>query len=221
MKKILSCIFVAIFVLVMVTGCGGGGEKAQPENVVSQQESDNQQAEESSKNVDTDSLGDKLASTYIAMMKDEKYLMKYKASLDMEGQQVEMEATVAVKGDDTAIISKGAGMESTMIFKDDTMYMVDHGAKSVLVMAQTDKVEDETINTEGITYVGSGKEGGLTYEEYSTEDGTLKYYFDGKKLVKITADIAGLTTTMEILEMSNQVPDSLFEIPAGYEKIAM
>jgi len=147
--------------------------------------------------------------------------MKYKASLDMEGQQVEMEATVAVKGDDTAIISKGAGMESTMIFKDDTMYMVDHGAKSVLVMAQTDKVEDETINTEGITYVGSGKEGGLTYEEYSTEDGTLKYYFDGKKLVKITADIAGLTTTMEILEMSNQVPDSLFEIPAGYEKIAM
>ncbi|MBR0599064.1 DUF4412 domain-containing protein [Sinanaerobacter chloroacetimidivorans] len=221
MKKILSCIFVAIFVLVMVTGCGGGGEKAQPENGVSQQESDNQQAEESSKNVDTDSLGDKLASTYIAMMKDEKYLMKYKASLDMEGQQVEMEATVAVKGDDTAIISKGAGMESTMIFKDDTMYMVDHGAKSVLVMAQTDKVEDETINTEGITYVGSGKEGGLTYEEYSTEDGTLKYYFDGKKLVKITADIAGLTTTMEILEMSNQVPDSLFEIPAGYEKIAM
>jgi hypothetical protein len=84
-----------------------------------------------------------------------------------------------------------------------------------------DQMDTGTIDTEGINYLGTGKEDGLVFEEYATLNGSMKYYFDGKELVKISVDSDEGTMVMEILEMSDDVPADMFEIPAGYQQIEM
>lgn len=223
MKKIFTLLLVLVLVLgMMLTGCGGSEtsdsdkpEAAQPE----------EKAEDTNTAADTEGMGDLLSGTYVDMMKSNEYLMTYKTTMDFEGQPAEVEATIAVMGDDMVMTSSGQGFESTIIIKGDTVYMVDHAGKTVTSWAQTDEgmggMETGAIDTEGITYIGSGKEDGLAYEEYSAVDSKVKYYFDGKELVKIATTMAGQTIVMEILEMSKDVPASMFDIPAGYQEIKM
>ena len=219
MKKQLSFFLILLLVLAaMMTGCGEEAVTTETE----QPESDAVVEEEADAN--TDELGDLLSGAYVDMMKNDEYLMKYMATIDFEGQAMEVEATIAVSGDDSAMISKTNGMESTMIFKDDTTYMIDHASKTVTKWIQPEMEETgtiEDIEAGDLTYVGSGEEDGLVYEEYSTGDGSVKYYFDGKDLVKMSTIVAGETMVMEILEMSNNVPSSMFEIPSGYQIIEM
>lgn len=223
MKRIGYVLLILILAFaVALTGCGGsesGSDADSQDNAQNEQNEETAAADEAG----VEGLGDRLSAAYVDMMKNNEYLMTYKATLDLEGQPTEIEATIAVKGEDSAMISKSQGFESTVIMKGDKTYMVDHASKTVTSWAQTDMSEMETgaVETDGITYIGSGEEDGLVYEEYSTADGTLKYYFDGKDLVKISAMIEGQETVMEIIEMSNKVPADLLEIPAGYQKIEM
>ena len=223
MKKILILLLILVLVPAMlITGCGGSESASESASEADQAESrQNEQSEEASKAVD--GMGDLLSAAYVDMMADNEYLMSYKATMDFDGQSMEMEATVAAVGDDMAMISSGEGFESTMIIKGDKIHMVDHGSKTVTTWTQTqdpmDSMETGTFDAEGITYIGSGKEDGLIFEEYSTLDGSVKYYFHGKELVKIAVTTEGQTMMMEIIELSNDVPASMFEIPAGYQKI--
>jgi len=229
MKKIAALFLILVLVLaVMMTGCGGSETDATDST-------QNEQTEETtdavgSEDIDTEGMGDLLSGTYVDMMKNNEYLMTYKTMMDFDGQSAEVEATIAVMGDDMVMTSSGQGFESTIIMKDDTVYMVDHAGKTVTSWAQTGEdiggmgtgtMETGAIDTEGITYIGSGKEDGLVYEEYSAVDSNVKYYFDGKDLVKIATTMGGETIVMEILEMSKDVPASMFEIPDGYQEIKM
>lgn len=225
MKKIGYVLLILILTLaITLTGCGGS------ESASDAGQTDGAQAEQSKDAAATDTagmegLGDLLSSAYVDMMKSNEYLMEYKVTMEFEGQTSEVKATVAVKGDDTAMTTNGQGVESTIIIKDDKMFMVDHASKTVTSLPQSEEVmpemETETLNTEGIEYIRSGNEDGLVYEEYSILDGTVKYYFDGKDLVRMTITIDGQETRMDILKMSKDVPGSMFEIPAGYQMIEM
>lgn len=231
MKKILTLLLVLVLVLtVILTGCGGSesSDSDKPEAAQTEQNSEeaNIAAEAAgAEDVDTEGMGDLLSGTYVDMMKNNEYLMTYKATMDFEGQPTEVEATIAVMGDDMSMTSDMQGLESTIIIKNDKVYMVDHASKTVtsFVQPQDDSSAMETgaIDMEGVTYVGNGKEDGLVYEEYSTVETNVKYYFDGKELKKIATAIEGQTIVMEILEMSNDVPASMFDIPAGYQEIKM
>ncbi len=226
-RNIPGLLLIMILAMAMMfTGCGGSE---------SAPEMDPQQSEESASSGDVEAaetdndglegMGDLLSSAYVDMMKNNEYFMKYKANVDYDGQAMEMEVSIASKGDDVAIISDAEGIENNMIIKDDKIYMVDHTGKTVTTWAQTPEEDDASIDvgnidTEGITYVGQGTEDGLVFEEYTTLDSTMKYYFDGKDLVRISITIAGSDTMiMDILEMSKNVPASMFEIPAGYQVI--
>lgn len=222
MKKVISILMVLFLVVVMMTGCGGSTGTAENEQTEASQNEQTENAED----VATEGMGDLLSAAYVDMMKSNEYLMTYKAVLEFEGQQMEVEATMAVSGDDSAMLSKGNGFESMVIMKDDKVYMVDHGSKTVTSWSQTQEngmsdIDTDTIDTEGMNYLGNGEEGGLNYEEYSTIDGSVKYYFDGKDLVKIATTMEGQSVVMDIIEMSNDVPASMFEIPAGYQQIEM
>lgn len=231
MKKILTLLLVLVLVLTAIlNGCGGSesSDSDKPEATQTEQNSEeaNTAAEAAgAEDVDTEGMGDLLSGTYVDMMKNNEYLMTYKATMDFEGQPTEVEATIAVMGDDMAMTSDMQGLESTIIIKNDKVYMVDHASKTVtsFVQAQDDSSAMETgaIDMEGVTYVGNGKEDGLVYEEYSTVETNVKYYFDGKELKKIATAIEGQTIVMEILEMSNDVPASMFDIPDGYQEIKM
>lgn len=227
MKKIPGLLLIMILAMgMMFTGCGGSESAPETE---SQQSGQNASAGDGGEAVtDNDGLegmGDLLSSAFVDMMKDDEYLLKYKATIEFEGESIEVTATVATAGDDTAMTSSGEGLETTMIIKDDKVHMVDHASKSVMSWAQTQETEDQletgAIDADEMTYLGSGNEDGLIYEEYSTEDGSVKYYFDGKELVKIAVTNEEGIMVMDIIEISNEVPASMFEIPSGYQVIEM
>lgn len=227
MKKILAILLILVLISVAaLTGCGGsdsasGGD--QPESA--QSESGDAAEDSGAEPAGADGLGNLLSGAYVEMMKKNEYLMTYKATMNFEGQSMDVEATIAVKGEDSAMISKGEGFETVMIFKDKRVYMIDHASKTVTSWAEAGAymgdMETGTFETDGMAYLGSGREEGFVYEEYSTEGGNVKYYFDGKDLVRIRTKIEGQEMTMDIIEMSNKVPAGMFEIPAGYQLIEM
>lgn len=223
MKRIISCVLAILIVAVLSTGCGNSKEAANTSGAAGSAQSGTQSSAAPA------NLGDRLSATYADMMKSGKYYMKYKTTMDVEGQKAEVEASMAVSGEDMALSTKGSGYEANIIVKNNKSYMVDHQNKTVMLLAenanQTSNSQENSqdINTDGITYLSSGtgsfKGKTLPYEEYSTSDGKIRYYFDGKKLYGIEVISQGATMQMEILEMSNNVSDSMFEIPASYTKL--
>lgn len=221
MKRKQWAIYVLalIVLLTLMTGCGA---KSETENgqVTEPQAQEEQKDQE---------LGKLLSKQFVDLMSGDKYLMKYRTSMNMEGRPVELEATVAVSGENSAITSTANGMVSTMITKDGKSYIIDHESKTILVLPETPDAEDPSIDGSAgivdvdsdIKYVDTGKEGNLVYEEYSTTDGTIRYYFDGDKLVKMVVNSDGQSMTMEILEISDKVSDDIFDIPADYQMMNM
>lgn len=206
-----------IVLLGLMTGCGGKSETAGGDAAKSQEQEKQAQEE----------LGARLSGQFVDLMTSEEYLMKYRTSMNIEGQAIEVEATVAVSGDNTAVISKTNGMESTMITKDGKSYVIDHTGKTIMILPETPDAQDSgfdgttgIVNVDSdIAFLGDGKEGNLTYEEYSSMDGTIRYYFDGETFVKMVVTSGGQTMTMEILEFTDTVPEGIFDIPSDYQTI--
>lgn len=176
-----------------------------------------------------DRLG-KLSKSYIEIMESGNYYMAFRSTTTFEGEMMESETMMTVSGDRTAMQSKSADTETAMVMKDDNIYMIDHVSKTVIVMPQTTAEGDETlpempessepVEVDDIEYIGSGEEDGLVYEEYRTEGGTqIFYYFDGSDLKKIKTIDESFESIMEILELSDNVSEDAFEIPADYQQV--
>lgn len=176
-----------------------------------------------------DRLG-KLSKSYIEIMESGNYYMAFRSTTTFEGEMMESETMMTVSGDRTAMQSKSADTETAMVMMDDNIYMIDHVSKTVIVMPQTTAEGDETltempessepVEVDDIEYIGSGEEDGLVYEEYRTEGGTqIFYYFDGSDLKKIKTIDESFESIMEILELSDNVSEDAFEIPADYQQV--
>lgn len=176
-----------------------------------------------------DRLG-KLSKSYIEIMESGNYYMAFRSTTTFEGEMMESETMMTVSGDRTAMQSKSADTETAMVMMDDNIYMIDHVSKTVIVMPQTTAEGDETlpempessepVEVDDIEYIGSGEEDGLVYEEYRTESGTqIFYYFDGSDLKKIKTIDESFESIMEILELSDNVSEDAFEIPADYQQV--
>lgn len=176
-----------------------------------------------------DRLG-KLSKNYIEIMESGNYYMAFRSTTTFEGEMMESETMMTVSGDRTAMQSKSADTETAMVMMDDNIYMIDHVSKTVIVMPQATAEGDETlpempessepVEVDDIEYIGSGEEDGLVYEEYRTESGTqIFYYFDGSDLKKIKTIDESFESIMEILELSDNVSEDAFEIPADYQQV--
>ena len=223
MKRLCSYALVCLLISMFSIGCGKNSEPTHTEPSSSTQNSNTDTSSEKPP-AEVDNLGAKLSTTYADMMKSNKYLMNYKMTSEFEGESLEVEATVAVSGDNSAVTSIAGGVKTSIISKGETTYMVNHSEKTVMEIppgsAMSD-AEDHQIGTDELTYVSSGVEDDLTYEKYSTTDGVIKYYFDGKKLAKIAFEVEEKTIVMDIIEMSDNVSASMFDVPADYEKTTM
>lgn len=173
-----------------------------------------------------------LSDFYRKMMEDGKYTMKYKTFMREGGSEGEMEVTLAVMGEMTAMIMDSDDFESMIINKEDAVYMVDHESKTIMVFPQslpvaegTDTASPEDLSDYEMNYVGSGFEVFMgkerKYEEYAFEGGSSKYYFDGDDLDGMLIRMGEQTTIMDIEEISDTVDESLFELPSGYQEIKM
>lgn len=159
-------------------------------------------------------LENRLATDFIKTLMSGKYVIRYKTATIYEGQTYEVETTYAVSGGNIALI---AGDRATVV-RDDRVYMMNHTDRTIISWnVNHEKGSPERIDTNGIAYIGRGTEGGLTYEEYSTASSLLKLCFNGKELVKMTARVNKEDMVMNIVSVEKTVPDSLFEVPPGYQ----
>jgi len=233
-KKYWTVLLVSLF----LASCNQAQEKSEEES--SSQETAQSSSAASTASSDTaatsaestevgDRLG-KLSKSYIDIMESGTYYMAFRSTATIEGEVMESDTMMSVSGDRTAMHSKSAETDTAMVMMDGNIYMVDHVSKTVIVMPQTTTEGDETlpeipetsepVEVDDIEYVGSGEEDGLVYEEYRTASGTqIFYYFDGSDLKKIKTIDEAFESVMEILELSGNVSEDAFIIPADYQQV--
>lgn len=220
---ILALVFVFA---VTFTACGGGAEN-------DASGSNEQQAEDTQANADlpediSEGASDKLANSLVDWMKGGTYYMKYTMEMDAGGQMTTVKGSMACEGETYAMTSEmeipGMGaMKSRVLVTNNTVYIIDEGSKTYAEMpvdtsqpveGQTDYREMELIGDGTGTVNGKS----LPYEEYQTDDATVKYYFDGDQVYAIESASEGAATLMIIEEASEKVPAGMLELPEGYGK---
>jgi len=215
MKKIMTIIYAAIFTTTMLAGCSGNTTNSAANTG------------DSSGTSQTVSKSDLLSSSYADIMKSGKYFMHYTTDTKVDEKTIKSETEMAVDGSNILMKTATDGINTRMIIKDKTIYVLNDAEKTYYKMTISDtgsgttsSVKDEKIDTSGITYAGKGKAElngkEMDYEEYKTDKGTIRYYFDNKKLYAIIIKSGEIETTLVIIELSNKVSADMFEIPTGY-----
>lgn len=142
--------------------------------------------------------------------------------------------TVAEKGENIYMNVKEEGTSFAAMYKDNTTYILSHEDKMCMtsegkneeIFQDTEMFSKEEIEKFKTAKYEKGKEeiNGIEYEyeEYNSENAKDRYYFEGNDLKYIkTIQENGEESIMKILKMSSEVDDSVFEIPADYEKLEM
>ena len=182
----------------------------------------------------------RLSKSFADVMNSKNYTIEYKSMVDMgDGKEVEMETTMAVKGDQQAFITEIEDQKSQTVIKDKKIYIIDHANKTVVVMnkvysdtAEMDTLSPADVNLYNLIYTESVREdffGNMRdYEEYKTGENRIRYYFGDDDDKDDDRDLQGMafmtsegTTKWIIDDFSDKVDDKMFEIPADYEKFDM
>jgi len=231
-EKTSRVLFLGFLMFCLIlSGCGsqpasqssGGSGSAQPSQETEAGTSQNgQEGQPGDTAAGTDGMGDRLAKVYTDILQGDRNLIKYRTTIDMDGEVAEAQIEVAKDGDIIAMRTLLPGVENNMVKKDNKVYMVDHNTKTVMVMNVTaaPDMEDPGQYTADLSYVSSGTGDflgrTLPYEEYAVENGTIQYFFDGKVLAGMIFHSQTGDQVLEILEISDQVPAEMFMIPEDY-----
>ena len=134
-----------------------------------------------------------------------------------------------VKKDLTAMNIQAQGQKMRMVMRDNKMHMIDDEQKMVMIMPMSmqavGNAASAKVDTEVMRYVGSGKANfhgkNLPYDEYSIDGGGKSQLFvDGSKLAGVRNISNGTVIDVVVLELDQNVPDSVFQIPAGYTQMS-
>ena len=153
---------------------------------------------------------------------DGRMYMEYE--MEMEGQVMTMIS--ATNGSRTYSETKINGVSMGVNIMDgDVMYTIDHASKMVIKMSPQANAQIvsgavlEEIDVDMADFkTGTREIDGKTYdtEELIVDGGAAIYCFDGDDLVYIIGAFEGEEMVMKIVEVSDSVDDSLFEIPEDY-----
>lgn len=223
MKKILKLSLIVLLILSLafvVTGCG----------------------EKKENNTDTNSTEEKMedtkSKTYSVLSKvfsGDSYIMTFEGEMDF-GEGVEKATmTMAVKGDNIYTDVNSTSQHATVMFKDNTTYVISHDDKMYMTTQGKDentigdetqllskdelaKLEKEEYTTGKETIDGTEYE----YEEYKDVENNMsaRYYFNGNDLIymkSVGAD--GKEELMKVTKLSSEVSDDLFTVPTDYELV--
>ncbi len=236
MKKLTLFMALLMALVLSFSGCGkkdksGTNGNDSPPASDSDDKKDEDKKDDSKDSVSSDK---RLVSDFMDLMKSETYTVKYiPVKINEDGSFVEESpVTLAVTPEAKAIIGAseedGAGR---VISKDKKIYIISDKDKMVTVLneaASSDQapaLNPSEADYDKQVFVGNGKEDFLgenrDYEEYSSEDQTLRYYFDAGKLIGMKSILPEETTLWKIEMFSDDVDDSLFLIPSDYEQFEM
>lgn len=234
MKKFLALLLAATMLL-SLTACGGdttppadsGGDVQQEQqNTPNPAEGEDAQSPDDSDADLSGYLGTKTGKFY-SQFADGRMYMEYE--MEMEGQTMTMiSATNGVKTYSETLID---GMSMGVSLMDGTdMYTIDHASKLVIKMALSANAQTiaGTVLEESDVDMGDFKTGtreidGKTYdtEEWIVEGAASIMCFDGDTLVYMIGAMEGMEVMMKIVEISDKVDESLFNIPADYTVMEM
>ena len=150
--------------------------------------------------------------------------MKFKTPIE-GGKEMVME--YFFKGNMWTTLTGASGMNIRSIQRDKKVYNVIDEKRTVMVAPVTGSSWEEPksgamIATRSGTAQFNGKN--LPYDEYSIKgvsDFKLQLFIDGNKLAGIRNFTGKTTLDQIILVLDQNVPNSVFEIPAGYKRIDM
>lgn len=218
MKKVFKSILAIMLVIslaLVVTGCGNNDEANKENNAKSK--------------------------TYTVLSKafsGDSYIMTLEGNMDL-GEGVENSTmTLAMRGEDIYMDVDATSGHLTIMYKDNTTYVVSHADKMYMTLEGKDEEvfeEDDmfAFSKGDLQYMetakyNKGKEAvdgtEYDYEEYKDEEAgtTERYYFSGEDLKYIkTTDANGQEEIMKVVKLSSDVEDSIFNLPTDYQKVQM
>ena len=224
---------VLVAVMVLLSGCG----KENPENKSETPDTDTQQTQISKPEdvafetvepstdepiITEESQEGDYTSVFISKFLDSgTYYLKTNVIENGETEQIEM----AVSGEKTAY-KDNSGIQ---IVDGDTLYYVMSDQKCVFKQSNAQKLFENATNFilerqmsgNKEKLVSTGKEDikgqELSYEEFSNEGRTIKYYYDDKTIRYVKAIKAdGTEKLTQVLELTHTIPEGLFDIPSDY-----
>ena len=174
-----------------------------------------------------------LLKSYVDIIKKDQFVIQFKSQEKIEDKLVDAVVTIAHKSKKEMVSVLSGDLDMKIVVKDKKVYNVIHSTEMVMVLAnKEDDINDydlETIFKEiniKEHFVGSGSEQikgkEYFYEEYKNNDekqSLIRFYFEGDSLkyIKKFGSDPKDDNILEILEFSSLVPDSLFDIPSGYQ----
>lgn len=229
MKKTIQMMLV-LFLTMSLCACTNNEEKDSSlpkDDVLVQNNEDSLKQKEDLQNNDELSAWMKTKTgKFYSQFKDGKMTMEY----EMEAEGMKMRVLSVTNGakvySETMI--DGQSMGSTLM-DEEYMYIVDHNSKMIIQMnleENTQQIVDTLIEEETAdlsTLVSSTKEvNGKTYEteELMEEGAKVILCFDKDKLAYMITEMDGQEYIIQVIQMSNKIDESLFELPEDYEVIS-
>ncbi len=226
MKKLLLYL-LALTLALSLTACSGGGNPASAQ----QSSKPSPSAPEQSKSAAPESKAslsapELLSSTYVDIMKDGRFYMRYIATVTTDEGDFESEIATATDGETVANIMDTMGIKMRTLVKDGSFYQIDDASKTYMKLDIPEMQMDTGLTeTEDLVYLGSGTDSVngkvLPYEEYQVSDGTIRFYMDNKSLYALVIKTADGDMTMLVLEISDKIPAGMLELQADYKETAM
>lgn len=219
MKKLLKSILVIMLIVslaLVITGCGNKTSK------------ENETVEDNGK-----------SKTYNALNKafsGDSYIMSLEGKLDLGEGMENSKITVAIKGEDIYMDVDATSGHLTIMYKDNSTYILSHEDKMYMVSEEKDEdlfsdddmfiLSKEDLKEIETAEYKTGKETidgtEYEYEEYKADgnEKTDRYYFAGNDLKYIkTTNENGEEEIIKVIKLSSEVDDSIFDIPTDYEKL--
>lgn len=156
---------------------------------------------------------------YNEFLKSGKYIIKYQGNMTLASGNIDATVTMAQNGTNLLLMAEAGDSKSHILTLGDTSYIIDDVSKSYIEGTMSNK-EMSIIDVGSLEYAGSGTETlygkEMTYDEYTYDIGTLKYYFFKEELFAVKNDNSAENTMMNIIEFSGDVTEDMFKLPEGY-----
>lgn len=251
MSKLLKTLTILILASFLLLGCSAEDPTPnKPEdNPTGQVEDGNKVEDSDEKDDEVVFTGNKEIKSKVLrdLISSKRYTMKMRQVMESDFINMESTITTAVDGDQTYTKVESGDNVLEFIEQDNYSYLIMRDDKTIIKSDRYDdedesELNDGTVVYDDLIYVGEGKEDflgkNLAYEEYKTEFGKVKYYFDGKNLAGMTMnidmenimddedfdeedefDMGTVEMTMEIISFDKKVDKSLFELPKDFNVI--
>jgi hypothetical protein len=212
MKNFIAALLILMLALGLTAGCKdkeGDGPSGQDPSVTE------------GGAVDTAWSSGDFAAADIDILTSGVYYVKYRTEEEFDGQKIESLIEIAVTGENYAAATTSLGLSMAIIFKDDSMYTVDHTNKTVTLYPPGIFFNEKPFpgGEYAFTSSGSAEFFGATkkYEEYSTDTGSVRFFFEDKNVIGFESGAEGAAEQREILEIEGEIPAGMFDIPTDYE----